>query len=348
MVKLREAIKISERRTDYYKQCLETLKSAKPDLVFCTNQRPLTAIAPILAAQDLGIPTVSFIFSWDNVPKATMVIEPDHYFVWSEHMKNELLSYYPYIAPDAISITGTPQFEPHFDQSVLVSREVFCNEHGLDPAKKYICYSGDDITTSPNDPQYLDDVANAVRALNASGQNLGIVFRRCPVDFSSRFDEVLQRHRDLIVPIAPAWKKLGSVWNTVLPTREDLVLQANTIAHTEMVVNLGSSMVFDYVAFNKPCAFMNYDTPINQRIGWSVKKIYNYVHFRSMPDNDAVIWLNNPEEIATKISSAVFGATQNVIQAQRWFEKINAHPPYQASTRIVENIKKILACTSAS
>jgi hypothetical protein len=29
---------------------------------FFTNQRPMTAIAPMLAAQELGIPTATFIF----------------------------------------------------------------------------------------------------------------------------------------------------------------------------------------------------------------------------------------------------------------------------------------------
>jgi hypothetical protein len=36
------------------------------------------------AAQELGIPTATFIFSWDNLPKATLVLEPDYYFVWSD------------------------------------------------------------------------------------------------------------------------------------------------------------------------------------------------------------------------------------------------------------------------
>jgi len=85
--KLRGWMKNKERKTLYYRQSLETLKKEKPSLVFCTNQRPLLAVAPLLAAQDLGIPTATFIFSWDNLPKATMVVETDYYFVWSQHMK---------------------------------------------------------------------------------------------------------------------------------------------------------------------------------------------------------------------------------------------------------------------
>jgi len=92
--KIREKIKKLESSTLYYQNCVKILQKEKPDLVFCTNQRPVLAIAPLLAAQKLGIPTATFIFSWDNLPKATMVIETDFYFVWSEHMKKELLHYY--------------------------------------------------------------------------------------------------------------------------------------------------------------------------------------------------------------------------------------------------------------
>ncbi|MBD3583432.1 UDP-glycosyltransferase [Flavobacterium selenitireducens] len=342
LVTLRQKIKDSERKSAYYAQCLQTLKRERPSVVFCTNQRPLTAISPILAAQDLGIPTVAFIFSWDNIPKATMVIEADYYMVWSDHMKLELLHYYPYIPAENIIVTGTPQFEPHFDNGLLVSREAFFASHGLDLNKKYICYSGDDITTSPNDPQYLSDVAEAVRQLNGQGENLGIVFRRCPVDFSDRFDTVLEKHKDIITAIHPAWKRMGAVWNAVLPTREDMALQVNTIAHTEMVVNLGSSMVFDYASHGKPCAFVNYDPSPNAREGWSVKTIYDYVHFRSMPDKKAVIWLNNPEEIASKLKSGMQNPSEYVRHASDWFNVINEHPVTSASQRIVNAIKSIV------
>lgn len=340
--KVREKIKKQERETDFYKGCLETLQKEKPDFVFCTNQRPVLAIAPILAAKELKIPTGTFIFSWDNLPKATMVIETDYYYVWSEHMKSELLKYYPYIAENQIFIVGTPQFECHFEKDIIVDKIDFFNTYKLDLNKKYICYSGDDFTTCPDDPQYLSDVADSVRRLNEqNNHSLGIIFRRCPVDFSGRYDEVLAKNKDLIVSINPIWEKISEEWNTILPTREDVELLTNTIFHTEMVVNLGSSMVFDYACFKKPCAFLNYDVPNKIDKNWSVSKIYNYVHFRSMPNKDAVIWLNSTDEIAAKIQ---YGLDTNgtLESAQNWFKIINQQPPEISSVRFWESIETIL------
>ncbi len=346
---VRAKIKTEERKTLYYRQCLETLKAENPSLVFSTNQRAISAIAPILAAQELGIPTVSFIYSWDNLPKATMVIEPDFYLVWSEHMKNELRSYYPYVTNDRIFTTGTPQFELHYDPTVIMPKDEFFAKHGLDFNKKYICYSGDDVSTSPNDPLYLRDTAEAVRRLNSRNHNFGVLFRRCPVDFSPRYDSVLESYKDVITVVDPVWKTAGNGWNTVLPSAEDTSLLINTAAHCEMVVNLGSSMVFDFVTADKPCAYVNYDYPISNplRCEWSVKKTYNFVHFRSMPSRDCVAWLNDAESIASTIESLLENKTETVAAAKKWFQKINAHPVDKASVRIFEAFDTIMQNTES-
>jgi hypothetical protein len=340
--RIRKKIKDEERKTLYYHQCLETLQKEKPSMVFCTNQRPMTAIAPLLAAQELGIPTATFIFSWDNLPKATMVVETDYYFVWSDLMKKELLFYYPYIQESQIFVVGTPQFESHFDKSKLLSRKEFFEQNNLDANKKYICYSGDDVTTCPDDSKYLEDVAIAIRELNKKGHLLGIVFRRCPVDFSNRYDGVLEDYKDVITPITPLWKKIGEGWNTILPTQADIDLQINTIAHTELVVNLGSSMVFDYLAHHKACAFINYDVINKKNQDWTVKRIYNYVHFRSMPNIKTVFWINSPEIITTVIERGIVANPSVIKGAQQWFEIINQHPPQEASRRIWKGIKTII------
>lgn len=339
--RIRKTIADKERKTKLYFDSLATFENEQPAMVFCTNQRIMLAVAPILAAQDLGIPTATFIFSWDNLPKGTKILETDFYFVWSEHMKNELQYYYPHISENQIVITGTPQFETHFEENIIISRESFFNEYKLDTTKKYICYSGDDITTSPNDSTYLADLAKAIIKLNEKGYNLGIIFRRCPVDFSNRFDTVLEEFKEIITSINPKWKKIGEGWHAILPTKEDLVLQMNTIFHSELVINLGSSMVFDYVAFKKPCGYINYDVQ-NAVSHKSVKDIYDFIHFRSMPSKDSVYWINNPNEIEVIVEKMLSKDSDKVIaNAQKWFEKINQHPPQMASERIWNAINEI-------
>ncbi|WAC01948.1 hypothetical protein N7U66_19225 [Lacinutrix neustonica] len=141
VVKLRNKINALERSTSKYEYCKAQLEQHKPDLIFCTTQRSTQSISALLAAKDLGIPTVAFVYSWDNVPKAMQVVETDYYFVWSDLMKGEVLKYYPFVKEEQVYVTGTPQFEPHFDHSLKQSREAFFKAYNPDENKKYICFS---------------------------------------------------------------------------------------------------------------------------------------------------------------------------------------------------------------
>ena len=340
LVKLRRKMKDAERKTGYYNTCLEILKRENPDVVFCTNQRPVNAISPITAAQDLGISTSCFIFSWDNLPKATKVLDTDYYFVWSEYMKMELLQYYPDIKADQIKITGTPQFEIHNDRAVVLNKEEFFNNNGLDKEKKYLCFSGDDITTSPHDEYFLKDVAEEVEKLNQKEHKLGIIFRRCPVDFSQRYDKILQDHKGLIVPIDPEWTGGGDYWNHAIPTKEDLHLQTNIIEHSFMVINVGSSMVFDYAAKGKPCAYLNYLPPLTN-LEKDIKEVYSYTHFKSMPDENSVYWINKKSDISLIVESALRDPHAVVSNAQDWFNIINSNSS-DSTVQIINELDKLL------
>jgi hypothetical protein len=337
--KIRKIIQRLETSTSYYKQCVAVLKKEQPTFVFCTNQRPSIALAPILAAKKNNIPTGTFIFSWDNLPKATMVVETDYYFVWSDFMKNELLFYYPYIKKEQVICTGTPQFEPHFDTSILVDKNVFYKQHNLNLNKKYICFSGDDITTSPNDQFYLEDVAKAVRSLNSKGYNLGIIYRKCPVDFSDRYIPVYKKYKDVITLVSPLWENLGNSWDAVMPTKEDAALLVNTVKYSELVINIGSSMVFDYVAQQKPCAFLNYNTTKTVDSNWNIDKIYKFVHFRSMPSKDVVLWINSVDEIEDVIIEGL--KLKDLEVTEKWYKKICGHTPSLASEKIWNAISEI-------
>jgi len=272
-----------------------------------------------------------------------MLVETDFFFVWSDFMKKELLYYYPYIKEAQVIVTGTPQFEMHFKKDTFLSRAAFFSQYQLDPDKKYICFSGDDITSSPDDPAYLEDTAKAIIELNKKGHNLGIVFRRCPVDFSNRYDIVLKKYAGIIVAIDPLWKPLTALWNTILPTKEDDELFSNIAEHCEMVVNLGSSTVFDFIAHEKPCGYFRYNQAVQIHPKWNIFECYKFIHFRSMPDQAAVFWLDSAEEIAANIENMLTKKSNIVLDnAKKWFAIINESPPQDASARILKAIHEII------
>ncbi len=297
ILKLEARYQKAIRKNTFYKEIRLILKNVGPKTIFCSHQRGLKVAPIFLAAKELGIETTTVIYSWDNLPKARMAFRADNYLVWSNYMKNELELYYSEISTAQIHITGTPQFEFYDDPTNIIEKEFFYKKYNLDLNKKIICFSGDDIKTSPDDPSYLKDLAEEI--LKAGLENeYQILFRRCPVDLSNRFDLVLKKYNGLIKEVTPLWTSANSNdWTTLYPSKEDVKLLVSTAFYSDIVFNIGSTMAFDFALFNKPCVFINYDQEKKNNPSWSVETIYKFQHFRSMPNDKAVIWLNNKESI---------------------------------------------------
>lgn len=342
ILRIRKRINALERSTTKYQYCKAQLEEHKPDLVFCTTQRATQSISALLAAKDLGIPVVAFVYSWDNVPKAMQVVEPDFYFVWSDLMKDEVLKYYPFVKESQVFVTGTPQFEPHYDNELFTNREEFFNQYNLDISKRYICFSGDDETTSPLDQYYLEDLAKAVRNLNKKGENLGIIYRKCPVDTTTRYDTVIDANKDVINVIDPLWKSVGKNWNEILPTKEDLALLHNVCAHSEFVTNVCSSTVFDFVAHDKPCIYFNYEQPQLKKGIRDIGQNYKYVHFRSMPTQQAAIFCTDKQDLENQVKQILDKKLSNVPDGKKWYKIVAGNNPRESSLMIWDTINKCL------
>ena len=342
VTKLRQKINDLERKNPKYAYCKAQLEQHKPDLIFCTTQRATQSISALLAAKDLGIPTVAFVYSWDNVPKAMQVVETDYYCVWSDLMKEELLKYYPFVQSEQVFVTGTPQFEPHYDASLKQSRADFFKENNLDVNKRYICYSGDDETTSPLDQYYLEDLAHAVRSLNTKGYNLGIIYRKCPVDFTTRYDAVIEANEDIIAVLDPIWRPIGKQWNQILPAKEDFKLLYNVCEHSEFVTNVCSSTVFDFVAHDKSCIYYNYEQPQLKKGIRDIGQNYKYVHFRSMPSDKAAVFCTAKQDLEGLVKQILDGHLSSVDEGKLWYEIIVGKTPTKASEKIWEVLNNLL------
>lgn len=286
------------RKNSFYSEVKSILEEVKPSQIFCSHQRGLQCATIFAVATDLGIKTTTVIYSWDNLPKARLALQAENYLVWSDFMKAEMQLYYPEILQDKVLVTGTPQFECYEDMNNCIPKEEFYTTYDLDLNKKIICFSGDDSSTSPDDPQYLNDLAEELQN-SGLDKEYQILFRRCPVDISGRYDAIVDKYQHLIKPAAPLWNfDAASSWTTIYPLREDIKLLFSTAFYSDVVVNVGSTMAFDFAMFHKPCIFINYDQEYKINPNWSVKWIYQLQHFKSMPDKNCVIWWNKKSELS--------------------------------------------------
>jgi len=332
ILKLEKRYQKAIRDSVFYKEVREILLVNAPEKLFCSHQRGVQCAPVFAAAKDLGIETITVIYSWDNLPKARMALQADKYLVWSDCMKEELKLYYPEIASSQIFITGTPQFECYQHSENIIPKEAFYTRYNLDLDKKIICYSGDDVLTCPDDPQYLNDLADELIKNNLDNE-YQILLRRCPVDISGRFETIISQYPNLIKQAPPLWNfEPNSSWTTIYPLPEDVTLLVSTVYYSDVVVNLGSTMAFDFGMFDKPCIYINYDQEEKVNPDWSVKTIYQFQHFKSMPNNNVILWWQQKEEMNQLLSDLKWNSSTNI-----WIEKVLGDYNF-SSNKIINSI----------
>ncbi|NVK50375.1 MAG: hypothetical protein HWE09_11435 [Cyclobacteriaceae bacterium] len=322
---LEETNRLKWRQSLAFKEFRSDIERIQPDLIFITHQRVSTLEPLCLAAADLGVKTVTAIFSWDNLPKARLPIRTNYYAVWSDYMKGEILEYYPEIPESSISVVGTPQFDFHFQPELLESREEFAAKYGLDTTNKWILFSGDDELTSPHDPDYLKDVASALE----SNPNISILFRQVPVCTVDRYQKVLDRFSN-ITHIPPKWEK-GTSWMSFYPLFDDIKLLMNLCHHCEFSVNIGSTIGLDFAYFDKPTVFLAYDTVSDE--DWSTEVVYQFQHFRSFEGLDAVVFAKEKSNLSALLNQVLEKPELFSTQKHLWKDKIASNRKNKTSSR---------------
>ncbi len=310
------------------------LRLVQPDVVFCTHQRAGRAVPALLAARRAGIPTATFIYSWDNLPKGRMAVPADHYLVWSRHMAAEMATYYPDVGAARVHIVGTPQFEHYGNAALIQPRAAFLARLGLSADRPVICFSGDDAASSPYDPSYLADLAAAVRALPAPARPQ-LVFRRCPADVGERYAAVLARYPEIAVS-DPLWTRpaAGTDWTAAVPTPADVALLANLVAHCDLVVNIGSTMAMDFAVKGKPAIYLRYnpvDLPADS--DWTITNIYALPHFRSVHALQPVYWAEAATDLGALVQQALVQPGEKAGARQAWLDHHVQAPLDRAGAR---------------
>ncbi len=142
--------------------------------------------------------------------------------------------------------------------------------------------------------------------------------------------------------IDPLWEPVGTMWNQVMPTKEDVGMLVNICYHCEFVTNVCSSTVFDFVIHNKPCIYYNYEQPQLKKGIRDIGQNYKYVHFRSMPSQEAAVFCTDKKDLEGLVDKVLTGKLSNVSEGLKWYEVIVGKTPTQASKNIWKAIGNIL------
>ena len=284
-------------KSDAYSNLFRDLN---PALVFNgSHVHSRNATQAVHAAKALGIPTATFLFSWDNLTSQGRIIPLyDYYLVWNEQIREQLLQIYPGIRPEQVFVTGTPQFDTHFQPKFYWSREEFCARVGADPTRPIVLYTTGMDNHMPGEPLIIENINNMLKEMTEFGRPQLLV-RVYPKDRTPhRFDEVKRRNPDILFPHIP-W---SPNWQT--PKLEDAWLLTNMLRHAAVGINVASTVSLELCMFDKPVICVGYNPPIDI-YPKDYRLYYSFDHYRPVVESGAVRVAWSEEEMKTLLADAL-------------------------------------------
>jgi hypothetical protein len=322
---------------------MDLLNKSDIDLLFFTHQRP-PYIAPfVYAAERLKIKTATFIFSWDNLAsKGRMAGNFDYYLVWSDLMKQELLHFYQSIKSNQIEVVGTPQFEPYILDRYGMSRESFIYRFNLDPNLPTLLFSCGDVSTSKNDPLYIEVIANAIEK-DQLIKKVNLLVRTSPAEEPTRFESLAKKY-PFIAWNYPLWKQARSnhqeAWSQRIPSVEDVNDLKSVLKYTVVTINMLSTMSLDTMLFDKPVINTVFGNESNGL--YDDQRFLNYAHIKNVVKSNAVAIAKNEKELISAINQCIQTPNYKIKQQKELLDLQIGKPLQGTSKRIAKTLLSLL------
>lgn len=289
-----------------------------PTLVFNgSHVHAENAVATMHEARRRSIPTATFLFSWDNLTSQGRITPPyDHYLVWNDEIGRDLRRIYPDVRADQVTVTGTPQFDPHFWADQHLPPDELRRRIGADPDRPLVLYS----TGMPNHMPHEDEIVADLARRLGERTDLGrpqVVLRVYAKDRTGRFEHLRGTTDDLVfMPVL--WEPR---WHTPLP--EDTVLWSSTLAAVACGVNVASTVSLELAMFDHPVVNVGYSPPSLREPGLRYERYYDFDHYKPLVTSGAVTLASSPddlvESLATALRDPAHGRPQRTALLERMF-----------------------------
>ncbi len=284
----------------------------RPDLVFLTHSLAVEEFPVAFEARRRGIPIVAMIHSWDNLtaksgmrtvttlrPGRMLPLRFDKVIVWNEVEANELMRYYGYCR-DEIFVAGIPQFDFYAHHN-YPSREEVIWRIGGDPTKRLITYAAGSSYLLPKQNEIIQILVQALQEerFTAPAQ---LLIRGHPGSDIAEWQERFGAISNVLFQqpsVAYAALRFSQGWHI---GEEDKVQLAQTLYHSDVIVNVASTLAIDAAALNRPIVCIGFDGYENRPYYESIAKHYDFTHYRPVVESGGVRIARSPRELIEHIN----------------------------------------------
>lgn len=280
----------------------------RPVLVISTTAHHAEAWPLTYHAQQNGCRTLANILSWDNpTTKPAMDTSCDYYTVWSEEMKREMQTHFPYLRTTNI-VTGTPLFDLYYKRPGAEDRAGFLGRLGLPADLPYVLWTTNTPSGMPDEHIIIREFWHRMQHTPMAG-SFALLVRLHPKESAENYLDLKSLPNVALTTAGdPHWSK-SDRW---LPDEDDMGLLLNSMIHASVSINVASTMSLESFACGLPTinvAFKSTDQVKDHGLLWSFDMYHASDHYRALVENGAVEIVRSMDELVAAAVQALRDGT---------------------------------------
>jgi hypothetical protein len=272
----------------------------QPALLVVSSPGLIFSEIPLLrTASRRGVASMAVDPSWDNFTnKLLPVRRVTRLVVWNELMKQQAIELHGY-EPDQIRIAGTPQWDRYFREGVTIGREAFFRRIGADPSRKLVTVTTTPRELYPHHDHVLRVLARAIedRKWSDPAQVLVRLHPRDDLEHYREFEGAA--HIIIEKPFRQTVRSGdGMAVDVTADSQQHL---ADTMRHSDVVVNVASTIAIEAAIFDTPVVNIAFDGGAPSEWTCSAKRYYRFTHYVNITRHDAVRVADTPEQLVEQV-----------------------------------------------
>lgn len=288
----------------------------------------------LVAAKQLGIPTIASIVGFDNPFTKGFRPRLDCYQVWNEAMRDALLRLEPDLLPSSVAMTGTPQFDFHCRQELRWDRGKTLRSLGIPEGQRYFLYAANHPVHTPEEVVLFRALVDRLSGDEALMRHRMVV-REHPLDTSGRW-QAIDGYRDRVVVSQPFNPPCVEGWWSV-SSLGDQSLLVNSLLHADACISFASTIALDAAILDRPVVALELSGEESCPKGMFFSA-YSLEHYRPLVESGGISLAHNWEDVVKLVRQAVVNPETGRDPRREMVRSICGQVDGRAAERVAESV----------
>ncbi len=322
-----------------YREHEALIRSLRADALLSLTpfHRQEELVVRVAAAERLK--TCAAILSFDNITvRGWIGAIFDHYLLWNRHNAAQLRRGYPDTKARHIEIVGAPQFDFYWKPEYAWDEAVWRERMRLPPQRAVILYGGGPPSIVPHEPHLVMQLDTAIEHGEIAGRPV-ILLRRHPADTNVRWADVRRDAKHVVFD--EPWAS-GEVPKYSNIRDADIAKLTSTLKHSEVHVNVASTMTVDGSVFDRPQIGPAYDDRPGRPYDRAMRELYAHEHFLPITRSGGLDIVHDRAALIRAVSAALKEPTARAAGRRELVREIITFTDGQSTQRVLDQLRAML------